>query len=138
MLAKIAQEMINEQKITGGIVRKTLSRGLVLTLTDYKLSLTREGIAPSLTEERIILEAFGLPVCGRREWQKGKYFVISFLYFIGESEAEKAWAARLRKIIDEPMTETLIFGDNGRVRLVSSALRQGELFSVATGVGYYE
>lgn len=145
MLAEIAQEMITTQKRTGGKVAKTLTRGLTITLTDHKLSLTREGAMPSQTEERLVLEAFGLFCCARQARQHDKWWIISYMYFDLDKlpPKEAAWVRQFAAVVDEPLPHgvSVAIGAGGAARLVVGAVvgKQGELFSVpVSGGGYNE
>jgi hypothetical protein len=138
MLKEIAQEMIATQKRTGGKVAKTLKRGMTITLTDWKLSMTRDGAMPSPIEERLVLEAFGLATCARRARQQGKWFVISYMYFVfddGMSDGERAWVELFMQVTSEPLRGESLMVDGGR--LVGGAVRQAELFSVPVTQGSY-
>jgi hypothetical protein len=145
MLEKIAQEMITTQKRTGGKVAKTLARGLTITLTDYKLSMTREGTMPSPTEERLVLDAFGLFCCARQARQSGKWRIISFMYFDIEKlpPREAEWARSFAKVVDEPLTDGMYttIEPTGQVRIHKPhgmVAKQSQLFNVPVSGGYYE
>lgn len=150
MLKEIATEMLREQKIkqlevnpsgkagAGAIVRRQLSRGLIITLSDCRLSMTRENVAPSPVEERLVLEAFGLMVCNRREWVKGKWHVIAYFYIdpTGKSLSELAFDKKFCQVMNEPLPSniyTTYTPELGiKLHYGTPPLKQGELFSVPT------
>jgi len=150
MLKELAQEMLKEQKLkeqelnptgkagAGAIVRRALSRGLILTLSDCRLSMTRENVAPSPVEERLVLEAFGVMVCNRREWTKCKWHVIAYFYLdpTGKCPSELAFDKKFCQVMSEPLPQnvyTTYTPERGiKLHYGKPPVKQGELFSVPT------
>jgi hypothetical protein len=141
MLENIASEMKHLQQ-KNGFVRKTLQRGLTVILYTHKMVLSRPYTIPSELEERIVLDAFKLPIFGRRVVGYSIEFSLhgGVIDFDDPTADDLKWLARFKAIINEPLQPNLsvAIGDNGAVRLVVGAgPKQGELFSVEVGGGHY-